>query len=146
MVKPDVGNGVGAEIWGLADGKEKDAVSLSRGRPVDGGDVYDVHRAIYKEGAGGWQREHTGRLYATKARTGQLRLVRFGGVLRYLVADAENKEFRQLGQIRFSTGDIKSMNIALKVWGASTAATILWKDVTIRAEGLEDTAARLGER
>ena len=52
-----------------------------------------------------------------------------------------NKDFRQLGQIDYSTADIKTINIALKLQDASTAASVLWKDVVIRAEGLEDTVA-----
>jgi len=142
LARPDAGYGVGPQIWVSAAGKEEEAVSLSRRLRVKEGDGYTVHRAFFKEGADGRKREQTARMYATKARAGQLRLVRFGDVLRYLVVDAENKEFRQLGQIHFSTADIKMIDIALKLQGASTAATILWQDFTIRAEGLEEKAAR----
>ncbi|MGO9113790.1 MAG: DUF1583 domain-containing protein [Thermoguttaceae bacterium] len=146
LAQPDAGDGVGPTVCLWADSKEGDAVSLGRMRRVDEGEVYAIDHAIYKEGADGKKREQSGRLYATKTRAGRLRLVRFGNVLRYLVADAENREFRQLGQIDYSTADIKTIDIALKLQDASTAATVLWKDVVIRAEGLEDTAAGLTEK
>jgi len=139
LAPPTSGYGVGACIHLVAVSKEEHAATLSRLKRVEEGDVYAAHTAWYADGG---KREHLLRLFHTKADFGKLRLVRIGNTLEYSVADEKSEEFRQLRRVAFTDADVELVRVSVNRNGARSAASVLWKDFTIRAAEISDLPRR----
>jgi len=140
-------SGAGIVLMVEVAGPEGWAVALSRfrwpgkdGRPPvdtfgaslitrkDGGDTYDTSGDTYD----------TKRVPAT-ANSGRLRLERNGEVVKVLVADGANAEFKLIREIPVGTSDLHSLSAQCQA--KNGGVDVRFTDLTVRAESLIDEAA-----
>jgi hypothetical protein len=122
---------VGPELLAKPPGDWDKTVSLSRfARPKD--NVYSAC-SVRKIGD---QTKVVGNWPKTTAKKGTLRLVRTGATVHFLVAEGDSQEFREIYEEEFGTEDMQTARIAAITGGSSQAVDILWKNLTVRAEGL----------
>ena len=141
---PDKGHGVGPTIHIVTCSEDAHAATVGRIRRRGEGDVFSAHYAHNprgnqtgdKEG----KRNRDVRFLKTKARTGRLRLTRFGTKLRFLAAEEESEQFRELWEIDFTDADVRQIRVGLDRHGAATSADVVWKDFIIRAHEFPKSA------
>ena len=129
--QPKVGFGVGPEVLLKPVGDWDKMASLSRfTRPIDTAYSAVIVRKINgnQSAQGNWP--------ATKATKGTLRLVRTGTTLHFLVAEGESKEFREINQGELGTEDLEMGQLSAVTGSSPSAVDVLWKTLSIRAEGL----------
>lgn len=131
--KPTAGNGSGATLYVIADSNGKEAGSIGRVSRVREGDVFfAMHGATPSDG----QRKYETRCAPSQARVGRLRLVRTGSVLRCLYAAGKSSEFEELMETPFSRADLVQVRLGADGGGTACEVDVVWKQVSIRAEGL----------
>ena len=79
--------------------------------------------------------------FPAKSKTGQLRLVRNGSVLSYLVADGANAEFVFLNHDTFGNGDLKNVRIGGTTGSLGLSLDARVTSLHVRAEALPKLAA-----
>lgn len=129
---PDVGAGVGANLYLMAEGSLNGA-TLRRCAAPDGQDAFFVHWAL-RQADGGRTPEV---LYApAQKREGKLRLTRSGTKLDYLVAEGDDLEFRELKSVDFGPDPIALIQLQAVTDGAAKNVEMYWRSVSIRADKL----------
>jgi RNA polymerase sigma factor (sigma-70 family) len=125
---PRGGPGVGVVLVAVSPGSKKMAKIARLLRPRDG----DCYLADITD-----QAEHprkiSTRTVPTQARAGQLRLVRQGSTVRYLVAETPGQEFREVHRDEFGDHDVEDVAFTVSSHGSLTAVTARLLDVRIRS-------------
>lgn len=77
-----------------------------------------------------------------EAMSGTLRLARRGGTVYYLFAENDSQQFRLIGEESFPTADLplQGVRLILQAHGDDTATSVVWKNLTVRAEELSGPA------
>lgn len=113
VAKPKKGYGCGVNLTVQSDhGERKQFAKVSRVMRHDHkkGSVYMIESWDHDKKK---PDDYTARMFETTATTGQLRLVRKGDVVRYLVAEPPTNIFRELFQQKFSTVPMESAHLAV---------------------------------
>lgn len=130
---PDVGAGVGANLYIMAE-KTLNGATLRRCASADGKESFFVHCGLRQ--ADGQRAVQV--MYApADARQGRLRLARAGTKLRFLVAEGENPEFRELKTVEFGADPIALVQLQAVTDGASKSVELYWRTMSIRADKLQ---------
>jgi len=140
--KPDKGYGVGPGVHLIFKSPGEDAATLSRLIRVKEGDVFGAHYATSDDPKNPKQRNRRVKLSPASERSGKLRLVRSGDTLHYFVVDGNADDFREIDQGPVVREPVGQIWIVLNRHGASTAAQVVWKDLTVRAEAFRDPKVR----
>lgn len=84
----------------------------------------------------------TTKMVPTLARAGQLRFVREGSILRYLVAEAPDQEFREIHRAEFGSGDVTELKLVITNHESAAAVDARLIDLRIRAGRFSTVAAQ----
>src|SRR5262249_57270629 len=74
-----------------------------------------------------------GKTVPTQVRAGQLRLVREGSTIRYLVADGPEQEFREIHRDEFGGRDVEEIAFVVSSHGGATDVDARLVDIRIRS-------------
>ena len=129
---PDVGFGVGANLYIMAE-KSLNGATLRRCISPDGQDVFFVHRALRQADG---QRRLEIDYFPAHSHEGQLRLVRQGTSLKYLVAEGEEPVFREIKSIEYGANPVSLIQLQATTDGASKNVETYWRSLSIRADKL----------
>jgi serine/threonine protein kinase len=131
---PEAGYGLGPELLIMPFGDGRTHASMARYRRVNDSIYAMCHFYVVDN----IRRRH-GEYPQTHSTSGRFRLVRSDTVLRYLVADGESDEFRELFRTEFGTQDLEYVRLASHPGGSRLSVEVLWKRLTIKAQALIDT-------
>jgi serine/threonine protein kinase len=87
------------------------------------------------------QRKQMGKGFATRAKSGRLRLSRTGSVLSYLVAEGSDNEFTLLQEYPFDSENVDHIHVAGSTGNARCSLDVRVSDLHIRAESLGEKSA-----
>jgi len=118
----------------MADVPDVTAATLARShRPWDGNVLvankgwWDVAKEQYR---------NDGKPFPCEATRGQLRLVRTGSVLRFLVTEGEEVSFREIRQIEYTDKDISQLRFGVDTGGSPGPVEVRLIDLRVRSEEL----------
>jgi hypothetical protein len=131
--KPNAGDGAGVSIYVTMASHTREAASIAQVVRPGGDKLVVAHWATTPPGG---QRAHRGDGIATEASSGQLRLVRRGAILTYLVAPADSTTFREVYQTEFGSADIDMVRFAADSGGATSLVDVRIRGVSVRADEL----------
>lgn len=94
--------------------------------------VYSTNVASTVDG----ERQQQVRLFPATERSGKLKLIRTGEMLKFLVANGNDDSFRELREADFTTDDIMLVRLGVQQSDAATPVEVVWHDVSIRADEL----------
>jgi Protein of unknown function (DUF1583) len=128
--QPTQGYGVGVSLNIATDEERTKFAKVARAMRVKDGSVYVTEF---------WN--HDSKAYKTsfvptEVKSGQLRLVRKGSLIRYLVADGPGNEFREIRQQQFGDDDIAHVRFVVADSGSPNAVDARLVDLKIRASKL----------
>lgn len=127
---PTKGGGVGVALNLEPDVNKKKFAKVGRFRRMRDGDVYIVESRV------GIPELYKATSELTQTLTGQLRLVRKGAMLQFLVADAPGAEFREILQTEFGAEDLDMVRFIANNNSSPTALDARLLDLTIRSGNL----------
>ena len=138
IAQPKEGYGVGPTVYIITVSEEEDAATVGRMHRVEEGQVHSTHLARTPGGEG--RRHHDVRFFENDTRRGLLRLTRVGDQLRFAASAGGEADFRTLRELRFSTGDVRLVRVALMRNGAGPEipAEVRLKHFSIRADQFPD--------
>jgi hypothetical protein len=122
---------VGGQIYILAQ-KTLNGASILRGVMDKGQHVYFLYWAVRDEEG----RNPVSQPFPAEVRRGKLRFCRTGDLLRFLVAEEDAPEFRELAQTKFGTEPIGLFRVESITNGQPCSAETLWDSIEVRAEKL----------
>lgn len=131
LPQPEVGYGPGV-ILRLSKVDSDDFAALGRRRQRDGSDVFNANNSKSVRG----QRKHDQKFYEAERTGGELRIVRHGPTLTFLVKDGDAEGFRELRQVPFGTAPLKSVKFLADTGGSQKKMTARLTSLSIRAEAL----------
>ncbi len=122
---------VGPNLYIIAE-RTLNGATLRRCR-LSGDDAFLVEWRVVDETG----KRTTGKKYfPAHGLSGELRLVRTGSLLNYLVRDEGSDQFRALWQTEFGTTPIGMVRVETWAEGARDSVGVLWSDFAIRAQEL----------
>jgi hypothetical protein len=105
---PRSGYGSGVVLWVMSGDEQQGTAAIARSHRVQEGSTYVLDRALpHADG----QLRHDEQFVPTTSKFGKLRLQRTGDTLRYLAAEGNADEFRELRQEPFGTADATVVRI-----------------------------------
>jgi hypothetical protein len=131
--KPATGYGVSVSLWVMTDTPSVEAATLARSHRWDGNvwvadkGWWDVAKKEYR---------HDQEAFPTACQAGKLRLARTGPVLRFLVAEGNNEDFRELRNIPFKEEDLSQVHLGVDTGGSNGPVEVVLKDLRVRAKEL----------
>jgi hypothetical protein len=126
--RPPDGNGVGVALEVATDDNLTKFGKVSRFVRPERGDVYQTEFWIKTQPGSG---KHT--FTPTTARAGQLRLVREGSTLRFLVAAGPANEFEEINRREFTTEDLDICRFGVNNHGSPAGVDVRLIDLRIRS-------------
>jgi predicted RNA-binding Zn-ribbon protein involved in translation (DUF1610 family) len=130
--KPDKGFGSGATLYAAVNPNAGIAVSMARRVMPDGKNVIlAVHQQNINDA-----KKTTSKSAPAASSTGKMRLQRTGAKVRFLYADGDALEFKELSVVDFSADDIAYVQIGAHNWGGESAVDVRFLDFDLRAERL----------
>ena len=127
---PESGYGMGPSLYLKMHDEQESAIILGRLlRPK--------HKHVFSatlSTTGDSKRNYDVKLYDAKSDSGQLKLIREGGLLKFLVSDGENASFRELREVELGTADVDLLRLGVQQSEIKTPVQVLWKELTLKAE------------
>lgn len=133
--KPSGGYGVGVTIYLLAETEGQEVASMGRLHRVREGEVFAAMHGITPPDG---QRKHNVKLVPTQAKFGKLRIARTDATLRYLYAEENSPDFKELFQAQFTHADIIQVRLGADSGGTDSTLDIFWKNLSINAKAFPD--------
>lgn len=127
---PEVGMGVGANLYIMAEGSLNGA-TLRRCVAPDGQEAFFVHWALRQADG---SRRADAMYVSAQSREGKLRLARTGTKLSYLVAEGDDLEFREIKAVEFGADPVSLIQLQAVTDGAAKNVDMLWRNISIRAD------------
>jgi hypothetical protein len=131
--RPPSGHGAGVSIWITMVSPTQEAATIARQVRTNGEQVWLSNRASTPVGE---KRRYHGGTVATQATSGQLRLVRKGSILSFLIAQGESDDFRKVYESELGTADLDTVRFAADNGGSPTAVDVRIRLLRIRADDL----------
>lgn len=128
---PETGYGLGV-ILRLNRVDSDDYAAFGRRIQRDGTQVFNVNNS--KATAG--QRKHDQTFHEAQSPRGELRIVRTGSLLRFLVKEGDAEEFHQIREIEFGNSPLKSVKFLGDTGGSQQVMTVKLTHLAIRADAL----------
>lgn len=140
-VFPESGYGCGPTVYIATRSADERSAMIGRLLRTGNKDVFSTNVASTVE----TKREQKVRLFPAAQKSGRLRLVREGTMLRFLAADGENDSFLQLRESEFNGDNISLVRVGAQQSDAATPVEVIWHELTIRAEQLPGRPETLAE-
>ncbi|MFI4851381.1 MAG: DUF1583 domain-containing protein [Gimesia chilikensis] len=128
---PKAGYGMGPSLYLKLNDETGSAVAL--GRLLRPGKKHVFSTML--SGTVDEKRNYHVKLYDTSVNSGKLKLVRTGGLLKFLVTEDSPNEFRELRQVELGTADVELLRLGAQQSDPETPVQVLWKDLSIKATG-----------
>jgi hypothetical protein len=126
---PEKGFGTGVVIHLARPEKSQTLAGLGRRKRQDGSEMFNANVLVNVDG----QPKSNQTFLEARAECGGLRLVRKGTMLRFLVADGNDEDFRELRQVEFDTEPVKSVLVLGDTGNSDAATSIRIKSFSIQA-------------
>lgn len=127
---PEKGYGAGVMLRLLqVDGLR---INFSRSLKSDG--THKFSTAVWRNQKGQWVPDVE--RFPARHSNGQMRIVRQGGTLRFLAADGDSEEFKELRKIYFGADPLKSVAIYGDSGGDSNPIKVLLKTFSMKADNI----------
>jgi Domain of unknown function (DUF1583_N)/Protein of unknown function (DUF1583) C domain/Protein of unknown function (DUF1581) len=128
-------------LMAIVDNATADECQLVRRWTLAGNGDRHIIQWIHAHQAEESERRHAEE-QAMEALAGTLRLARRDDRVYYLFAENDSQQFRMIGEDSFPVDDLQMQGVCLKtqIYGTNGATSVVWKNLTIRAEGLSGPA------
>ncbi|MFV0443216.1 MAG: DUF1583 domain-containing protein [Planctomycetaceae bacterium] len=131
LTPPEKGYGVGV-ILRLGRVDSEDYAAFGRRIQRSGTPVFNANNSKLA----GKQRKHDQTFHEAKEPRGELRVVRKGTVLNFLVKEGDAEAFREIRQVEFSDIPLNSVKFVGDTGGSKQEMTVRLTSLSIRADGL----------
>lgn len=134
-------------LLALAGNPTADECSVIRQRSLFRGNNREVVQCVRVTELKGQPRRQYFALQPMEAASGKLRLARRGDRVYYLFAENDSQQFRLLGEESFPRDDLalEGLRLVAQINGASGSVSVVWKNLSLRAEKLSGPAAQNGD-
>jgi len=129
--QPDHGYGSGV-ILRLGKAHSEDFAAVGRRRRRNGTDSFNTNFSTWN----GNDFEHDQKFHDAEHQQGELRVVRNGTMLTYLVKEGDAETFRKLRDLDFGTVPLESIRFLGDTGGSRKEVTVRLKHLAVRADGL----------
>jgi hypothetical protein len=128
---PETGYGLGV-ILRLNRVDSDDYIAFGRRIQRSGVPVFNANNSKLVGG----QRKHDQTFHEAQSPRGELRIIRAGSLLRFLVKEEGDEEFRQIREVEFGDVPLKSVKYVGDTGGSQQKMTVRLTHLSVRSDGL----------